>query len=127
MSFEEKYDDSIKFAEYAYNSKKYNIAVNRYYYGIYQKILNEIEKIGINIKYTSNEENTHNNTITIFKDSVLGKKMNGNDKFKKVIKFNNEISGLKKLRHKADYAPDNITEDEVKKAINKFNVLNSII
>lgn len=130
MSFKDKYNDSIAIADIAYNNNKYDSAVNRYYYGIYQKMLDRIENIktesNINAK-SMNEENTHNRVINFFRDNVLKPTYKGKEKVKKVSLFNSYIQDLKSLRHRADYGSALLTKNEADEAKILFIELNKIV
>lgn len=131
MSFIQKHKDSINIAEFAYDDRKYDVAVNRYYYSTYQKILHELNKIDKNeIDFNINSadgKDSHNNTIYLFREKVLKIRFVGKDKLKKTIEFNSKIIALKSLRHKADYKSTLLSKKEAKEARKMFSVLNKII
>lgn len=130
MSFVAKYKESIEIANIAYNKNKYNSAVNRYYYGIYQKMLDRIQNSCTNSNINSNnmnQENTHNQVITFFRDNVLAPKYTGKERIKKKYLFNSYIQDLKRLRHKADYNSALLTKKDADDAIKKFEELDKIV
>lgn len=132
MSFEKKYSDSIDIANYAYNENKYDAAVNRYYYGIYQKILHEIngdkDLLEEYNKVSANgSNNSHNNIIYLYAENILMKKLFGKERMKVRQNFNRYINDLKSLRRKADYKPELTTKYEADKAKKNYENLIRII
>lgn len=128
MSFKDKYDESIQIADYAYNNNNYNVATNRYYYAIFQKILNVLGEENIKVKFTKdNAVNSHVETIGKFREEILCKNKKGKERVKQNVEFNKAINKMKKFRHKADYEEDFIDNEDIKKVKSSFNYLDKII
>lgn len=132
MSFKEKYKNSIEIACYAYDNSKFDVAVNRFYYGVFQKILLEIHdrenlREEYNILSGKGSNNSHNNTIYLYTENVLMKKNTGKKLMQEKRNFNRYINDLKSLRQKADYLEPMITSVEAKEAKDKCNNLVKII
>ena len=49
MSFIDKYNINKEWAKSAYTDKKYDIAINRMYYSLYQKVLHNLSKESISL------------------------------------------------------------------------------
>lgn len=132
MSFEKKYFDSIDIANYAYNNNKFDIAVNRFYYGVFQKMLCKINNMDdLKGKYESlsknGSHNSHNDTIHLYSENVLAKRNTGKKGLRSKMDFNRHISDLKSLRQIADYQDRLISDVEAKQAKVKFESLIKII
>jgi len=129
LTYIDKYNTNKTWASCAYKVSQYDIATNRYYYSIFQKMLNKLYTEGISID-TSESEGTHNRTATIFREKILNKKIGkptGKQKTRKIIEFNSNFQSLKKLRYIADYTVNSITEEQVNDVVKSFNVLDEII
>lgn len=117
----EKSRNNIKTVEYAEENQFYDVAISRYYYAIFQKIIYISKKKGFYSKPMQNE-NSHNSTITTFQENMVN-----------VIK-NEEITilasmmKLKSLRVKADYEEECI-KDKNSYNLNKcsFNMVNEVL
>lgn len=121
MSYVNKYKETIYCAKLLYEKGKFNSAVNRYYYFIYQNILEYNEKYEIEI---TNEElkssDSHTKTIAKF-CNAFKKNTNINDKTKKHIR--NILINAKELRNTADYETLNVSNDEIKSFISNIEIL----
>ncbi len=120
MSYENKYKESKKSADFLYEKKFYNAAVNRYYYCIYQMIMeyNRLNKLNYN---DSEKEGTHEKTI----DTFLNNYFDENYEQSEFNKYDMEarIYSLKDQRKAADYTTSNIIQAKCNEINNNFNKL----
>lgn len=125
-NLEIKAQENYKTAEWAEQEKYYDVAVSRYYYSAYQKIIC-ISKRKKFYKDFSGESDSHNKMIKHFSEK-LNHKLDGED----IIILNN-IQRLRRLRNDSDYSDKKIeTENDFnlmfKFAYNNINeVLNKLL
>lgn len=101
----EKSDMNYKTGEWAENKSFFDIAISRYYYSIYQKIIYILKK---NNKYINppKGENSHIFTINLFIDHI-NNKLDDED-----MSWINEISKIREHRNLADYNEDLIPKNQ---------------
>lgn len=121
MSYIDKYKSSKSWAESAYTQKEYDIATNRYYYSIFQKILFILDNSHISIKRIDGE-GSHDYTARLFVENCL----TGKD-FKKKLQFNTNFQSLKQYRKKADYKAEKISNDDIENVKEFYMKLDNIV
>jgi len=125
MAYMDKYRTSKEWANLAYEEKEYNIAINRYYYSLFQKILYELGTKSVNVSYNKHQD-SHNRTSALYVENFIdgvGKK----DAFKIKTKFNSDFTQLKSLRHIADYQDRHITLKEAQGGKRAYMDLDNIV
>ncbi len=114
---------NYKIANYSERKRYYDVAISRYYYYLYQNIIDYISINGLEINKTNNL-NSHYNTIATFIRSIS---MDNNLDIEDLRKIG-LLQKLRTVRNSADYYDElrNKTtyEDDFKKT---FTVLNEII
>lgn len=125
MSHINKYKANKEWANLAYEQEEYDIAINRYYYSIFQKMLDELNSNGITLQINE-QHNSHNYTSSRYAEKLI-KGNNMNATFKIRTCFNTGFASFKKLRHSADYKEQHITSREAKQAQRFFIQLDEII
>lgn len=121
LSYIDKYNSNKIWAESAYSASEFDVATNRYYYSIFQKILFVLDNNGVKVDGVDGE-GSHDHTARLFVEKCLiGKK------FTQKTQFNSSFQGLKKYRKKADYKDDRIDQSEVLQARLFYKQLDSII
>ena len=125
MSFIEKYNINKKWAESAYNEQAFDVATNRYYYCIFQKLLLQLDGITI---VKEKDEGTHEATARTYVEKVInvkqGKPINI---MRERIEFNGNFSKLKGYRHSADYKEAKLTQNDAREMKAAFKVLDRLI
>lgn len=117
----EKSNSNIKTVEYAENNKFYDVAISRYYYAIFQKIIYISKKKGFYSK-PDQSEGSHNFTIINFNKNMV-------DIIKdEEITILSSIIKLKRLRVRADYSEECIKDKNIYN-LNKysFNMVNEVL
>lgn len=96
----EKSKNNKEIAEYSENNKYFDVAVSRYYYSLYQKIIYIIVKYA---EFIPESKSTHVETLTFFKKFVYRNRMS--EIRKKNLKFSvlTSITDLKDKRTESDY------------------------
>lgn len=125
MGYLEKYKTNREWAESAYQEAVYDVATNRYYYSIFQKILFRLNEAQLEIDNEDNE-GSHNATARNYVEQVINKKK-PSIAMKERTKFNGVFQTLKKFRHTADYKMTGITEEQAKEVKKIFNELDLLI
>lgn len=97
----EKSHQNLEVAKWAENKHYYDVAISRYYYSEYQKII-YISKKMIFYMEPPKSENSHIYTINNFASSI-GHKISDEDKMKIL-----NLKKLRKLRNDADYKEEMI-------------------
>lgn len=120
LSYEDKYKMNKTWADSAYQGSAYDVAVNRYYYCIFQKMLYKLQQNGKVVPRRSGE-NSHNNTAKIYAGCFIM------TDHKKRIQFNSKFQELKKYRNNADYQDNCISEKNASKAIKVFRIIDNIV
>lgn len=111
MSYENKYKESKKSADLLYEKGYYDSAVNRYYYCIYQMLLEYNKRNDIVIeKEKLNGKDSHKITIKLFCQE-LREERNFNYKSKRELE--NILFYMKRIRAKSDYEEEEAKKDEV--------------
>lgn len=120
MSHQDKYEENEKWADCAYSHKCYNVAVNRYYYSIFQRMLNKLAIVPNSYQRDVGGAGSHNDTAKMFVNKFC-------PDFKKRTKFNTNFQKLKQIRHQADYGKDNIDDNKARLAKNTYIALRNVI
>lgn len=128
MKYDQKSEESLEASEILRENKKYNSCVNRAYYSLYQRILFKLDSLNLLQKAKEECKNqtekppkgSHEFTIEYFLDKGLSKK---------VIRpqVNTCAYNLKKLRHKADYKEDAMSEIDVDDAIKLAKLFKDLV
>lgn len=121
LSYIDKYKSNKNWADSAYTGAEYDIATNRYYYSIFQKILLTLDNNHIPID-SIDGEGSHDHTARLFVENCL----TGKD-FKKKTRFNTGFQNLKKYRKKADYKAERISNVEITEVKELYRQLDSIV
>lgn len=124
MSYHEKYETNKKWAESAYNENDYDVAVNRYYYSIFQGILHILAERKIPVTRISGE-GSHNLTAAAYTQEFLGGC--GREALKKRTKFNADFQLLKKIRCEGDYDESHIDSFRAKDAKKAYESIKKTI
>lgn len=110
MSYINKRNESKKSADLLFSEGYYNSAANRYYYCIYQSIL-EYNRCN-NINITTQELKKHNNhkiTLEKFTEHFI---MQNSLPEQEIRRIRNDLEMAKKIRNKADYKYEGIKRRE---------------
>lgn len=125
MSYIDKYRTNKDWANLAYEREEYDVAINRYYYSIFQKMLYELKSNGVTIK-ADKQYNSHTNTASQYaKELIQGN--SPKDTFKTRTCFNSGFDSLKRLRYGADYTEQHSTLRQAKDAKSHFTQLDTMI
>lgn len=118
-SFKEKYEANELIANELKENQHYSAATNRYYYATYQKLHDHASKHG----YKEEKVNSVHKKIQIFLNAQIMELMSKIEdesligEYMQIQSIVSVFGNLKKLRVKADYGEDNITDDEIKRVI----------
>lgn len=122
LSYHEKYETNKKWAESAYTEKDYDVAVNRYYYSIFQGILHILAERKVSVKRVSGE-GSHNLTAEAFVNEFFG----GQKAFRDRSKFNADFQLLKKIRCEGDYDESHINSFRAKDAKTAYESIKKLL
>lgn len=109
-----------KWAECAYTQKDYDVAVNRYYYSIFQQLLHILSDKRIKTNRISGE-GSHNATAAAYANHFF------NGDFKKRTRFNKSFQSLKTIRCEADYNESQVNSFRANEAKTAYNDINMLI
>lgn len=127
----EKASQNLEIAEIALNKEYFDVAVSRYYYSLYQKIIWLLRKKYPDYNsYKDNGKGSHENTfIDITK--YLARNFHKKLEIKEcgyLSQLNNLTQDVKRYRHTADYDPRKITDDEFNKEFkNKYKSIEILL
>lgn len=121
-NLKEKSEENYKTGEWAEKRGYYDVAVSRFYYCIYQKIIYISKKNGFYNEELSYKKDSHMETVNNFVSS-LNNMIPSEDKIS-IMKIKN----LRRLRNRSDYNETKIgNKDFTLKFKYDFNEINSII
>lgn len=128
MTYEQKADESLEASEILRENKKYNSCVNRAYYSLYQRMLFKLDCVKLLDKVNQECRNqkgnhvkgSHEFTIDYFLNTCVSARA-------KKPRVNSCAYNLKRLRHKADYLEDEISELDVKDAIQLTKLFKDLV
>lgn len=116
MSYELKCIENKEMAMLCYEKKKYNSFVNRYYYSVYQALLDKLKSTDEDLLKDINalEGGSHEKTIYLFIEKIAKVKTSkkGINKVKEVSMIISLFYNMKLARKKADYSEDDISKKE---------------
>ena len=116
MSYELKCIENKEMAMLCYEKKKYNSFVNRYYYSVYQALLDKLKSTDEDLLKDINalEGGSHEKTIYLFIEKIAKVKTSkkGINKLKEVSMIRSLFYNMKLARKKADYSEDDISKKE---------------
>lgn len=116
MSYELKCIENKEMAMLCYEKKKYNSFVNRYYYSVYQALLDKLKSTDEDLLKDINalEGGSHEKTIYLFIEKIAKVKTSkkGINKVKEVSMIRSLFYNMKLARKKADYSEDDISKKE---------------
>ena len=124
MSYKDKYIMNVKWAKLAEQESALNIAITRYYYAAFVKVLSDLKTKNIKVDIDTSS-NQHNNTIRKYADEVI--KRDTKQQSRNRIDFINNMNTLKRIRHKAEYEEADVSTDDVRDAKQAFKFVDSLI
>ena len=110
MSLKDKSEENERAAKFAAKKECYNVAISRYYYAIFQRMLFYLQNKGIDLNMFKTETNSHNNLKNEF-FSVFNAQYDKKDKDNIRTSINYFVT-LKTYRVKADYYDEYIDKEE---------------
>lgn len=111
----DKSNRNFKTAQWAEQEKYYDVAVSRYYYALYQKIILILSKKE-STKFNHGNENSHKDTINYFIEIIT-------DELEPLEKaWILKLHELRRFRNAADYSSDKINENIFIKNFKSFYV-----
>ncbi|OON99174.1 MAG: hypothetical protein ATN35_01900 [Epulopiscium sp. Nele67-Bin004] len=114
-----KSKQNFKSAEIAQKEKFYDVAISRYYYSIYQKIIYILDMRGID-STPKNGANSHNETIEKFNETVFKELSFDESKRLQILK-------VKQARVKADYDKELYTKEDFNVILTHINNIDKIL
>lgn len=124
MSYDQKYKSNLKWAELAEKENDMNIAITRYYYAAFIKVLFDLKEKEIKVDIDANT-NQHNNTIRAYADMVIKRDTKAQSRNR--TNFLNHMNRLKRARHKAEYEEIDVSEQDVIEVRQAFKFINSFV
>jgi hypothetical protein len=114
---------NYKVANYSERKRYYDVAISRYYYYLYQNIIDYISINGLEIN-ANNNLNSHYNTIATFISSISNDYNLDEEDLQKI----NLLQKLRAVRNSADYKDELRNKTTYERDFkNKFTTFNNII
>lgn len=97
-----KSDRNFETAEWAENKQYFDVAISRYYYSVYQKMLYLLNHYNLDKNFQG--KNCHKDRIKYFEENIVQKQSLDDKEFKNIQK----ITTLRKIRNDVDYLTSDI-------------------